>query len=159
MTRSTLNISNSVLSPELPAQDLARKWAVLLHRRKVRIPASNLSRQLAPSKARARRQRSPRENSAAEAVEEVAVEHVGGHEVDNQDKEIPNGAVVEPAAPVELPEVDAEVAVVAEVAAVVVVAVAAVELTEAAAEPLTTQAATGATPASQSRSRSPTSRV
>ena len=158
MTRSTPNISNSVLSPELPAQDLARKWAVLLHQRKVRIPASNLNR-LAPSKARARRQRSPRENSAAEAVGEVAVEHVGGHEVDNQDKEIPNGAVVEPAAPVELPEVDAEVAVVAEVAAVVVVAVAAVELTEAAAEPLITLAATGTTPASRSRSRSPTSRV
>lgn len=158
MTRSTLNISNSVLSPELPAQDLARKWAVLLHRRKVRIPASNLNR-LAPSKARARRQRSPRENSAAEAVGEVAVEHVGGHEVDNQDKEIPNGAVVEPAAPVEPPEVVVAVAVVAEEVAAVVVAVAAVEPTKAAAEPLTTQAATEATPASQSRSRSPTSRV
>ena len=112
MTRNTPNISNSVLSPELPAQDLARKWAVLLHRRKVRIPASNLNRQLAPSKARARCQRSPRENSAAEAVEEVAVEHVGGHEVDNQDKEIPNGAVVEPAAPVEPPEVVVPLAVV-----------------------------------------------
>ena len=86
-------------------------------------------------------------------------EHVGGHEVDNQDKEILSEAVEEPAAPVELPEVDAEVAVVAEVAAVVVVAVDAVELTEAAAEPLITLAVTGTTPASRSRSRSPTSRV
>ena len=74
-------------------------------------------------------------------------EHVGGNKVDNQDGEILSEAAEAPVALVELPGVDVEAAVVAEVAAV--------EPTRAAAELPTTLTATGITPASQNKSRNP----
>ena len=82
---------------------------------------------------------------------ETVEEHVGGNKVDNQDGEILSEAAEAPVALVELPGVDVEAAVVAEVAA----EVAAVEPTRAAAEQPTTLTATGITPASQNRSRNP----
>ena len=142
-----------------PAQELARKWAALLHQRKVRSQANNPNRPLVLSRAKARRRRPHRENLAVEAVAETVEEHVGGNKVDNQDGEILSEAAEAPVALVELPGVDMEAAVVAEVvaevAAEVAVVAAAVEPIKAAAELPTTLTATGTTPASQNRSRNP----